>query len=83
MSICIRTITKPVEETYKKCDKCGKEITGYVSQFGLGMISVAMKNQMIQTIVDPSGNHPTKTYVHDLCPKCYKKFINWLDKKEE
>ena len=27
MSKCIRRIMKPTEESYIKCDKCGKEIT--------------------------------------------------------
>lgn len=82
MSICKRRITKPVEEDYIKCDKCGEEITGHFSQFGLG-IPLVMQNKITQTIVDPSGNYPTKTTIHDLCPECYKKFIRWLDKKEE
>lgn len=82
MSVCTRQITKPVKESYIKCDKCGEEITGQFSQFGLG-IPLVMKNQMIQTIIDPNDNYPTKTNVHDLCPECYKKFIHWLDNKEE
>lgn len=27
----------------------------------------------------PIGHFPEKSTVHDLCPKCYEKFLNWLD----
>ena len=39
MSICTRQIQKPVVEKYTICDKCGKEITGHYSQFGIGTLS--------------------------------------------
>lgn len=82
MSTCTRQINKPVEETYVKCDKCGKEITGHYSQFGIG-VPLVMQNRMTQVIGDPSGHFPEKVNIHDLCPECYKKFIHWLDIKED
>ena len=82
MSTCTRQINKPVEEMYVKCDKCEKEIAGYYSQFGIG-IPLVMQNRMTQVIGDPSGRFPEKVTIHDLCPDCYKKFIHWLDIKED
>ena len=37
------------------------------------------RNRMEQIIFDPSGRSPEQTNIHDLCPKCYEKFLNWLD----
>ena len=81
MSTCTRQISKIVEEKYTKCDKCGEEITGYFPHFGLG-IQMVMQNRMTQIIGDPSGHVPEKVTIHDLCPQCYEKFIDWLDVKE-
>ena len=83
MSECIRRIMKPTEESYIKCDKCGKEITETVAEmprmtYGFCPRLLA-KNRMEQIIFDPSGHIPEKTNTHDLCPKCYEKFLNWLD----
>lgn len=84
MSKCIRQIMKPTEESYIKCDKCGKEITETVAEMPrmrYGFISPRLlaRNRMEQTIFDPSGHIPEQTNIHDLCPKCYEKFLNWLD----
>lgn len=84
MSKCIRQIMKPTEESYIKCDKCGKEITETVAEMPrmlYGFISPRLlaRNRMEQTIFDPSGRVPEQTNIHDLCPKCYEKFLNWLD----
>lgn len=38
-----------------------------------------VRNRMEQIIYDPSGHIPEQTNIHDLCPKCYEKFLNWLD----
>lgn len=87
MSKCIRRIMKPTEESYIKCDKCGKEITeteyemsgvSYGFPYGFGQ-RLMVRNRMEQTIYDPSGHIPEQTNIHDLCPKCYEKFLNWLD----
>lgn len=83
MSECIRRIMKPTEESYIKCDKCGKEITKTVAEmprmlYGFSPRLLA-RNRMEQIIFDPSGHIPEQTNIHDLCPKCYEKFLNWLD----
>ena len=83
MSECIRLIMKPTEESYIKCDKCGKEITETVAEmprmlYGFSPRLLA-RNRMEQIIFDPSGHIPEQTNIHDLCPKCYEKFLNWLD----
>lgn len=83
MSECIRRIMKPTEESYIKCDKCGKEITETVAEmprmlYGFSPRLLA-RNRMEQIIFDPSGHIPEQTNIHDLCPKCYEKFLNWLD----
>ena len=83
MSKCIRRIMKPTEESYIKCDKCGKEITETVAEmprmtYGFGP-RLLTRNRMEQIIFDPSGHIPEQTNIHDLCPKCYEKFLNWLD----
>lgn len=83
MSTCTRQVRKPVEEKYIICDKCGEEIKDHYpsSKFGF-RIPLVIQNRMTQAIIDPSGYIPEKVTVHDLCPECYKKFINWLDIKE-
>lgn len=82
MSECIRRIMKPTEESYIKCDKCGKEITeaemSRVPYYGSGPRLFA-RNRMEQIIYSPSGHFSEKSTVHDLCQKCYEKFLNWLD----
>ena len=53
MSECIRRIMKPTEESYIKCDKCGKEITETVAEMPrYGFISPRLlaRNRMEQTI---------------------------------
>ena len=79
----IRRIMKPTEESYIKCDKCRKEITETVAEiprmlYGFSPRLLA-RNRMEQIIFDPSGHIPEQTNIHDLCPKCYEKFLNWLD----
>ena len=83
MSECIRRIMKPTEESYIKCDKCGKEITETEYEmsrvpYGFGP-RLMVRSRMEHIIYDPSGHIPEQTNIHDLCPKCYEKFLNWLD----
>ena len=83
MSKCIRRIMKPTEESYIKCDKCGKEITETVAEMPRMLYGFSprllTRSRMEQIIFDPSGHIPEQTNIHDLCPKCYEKFLNWLD----
>lgn len=83
MSECIRRIIKPTEESYIKCDKCGKEITEAEAEmpralhgFGPRLFSNC---KIKQIIYDPYGHVPEQTITHDLCLDCYKEFLNWLE----
>ena len=78
MSECIRRIMKPTEESYIKCDKCGKEITETVAEMPrYGFISPRLlaRNRMEQIIFDPSGHIPEQTNIHDLCPNVMRNFL--------
>ena len=83
MSKCIRRIMKPTEESYIKCDKCGKEITESVAEMPRMLYGFSprllTRNRMEQIILDPSGHIPEQINTHDLCQECYIKFLNWLE----
>ena len=83
MSECIRRIMKPTEESYIKCDKCGKEITETEAEMPRMLYGFSprllVRNKIEHIVFDPSGHVPEQTNTHDLCQKCYEKFLNWLD----
>ena len=83
MSKCIRRVIKPIEESYVKCDKCGKDITEVETMsnetfHGFGP-RLWVRSKIEQIIFDPSGHIPEQINAHDLCQECYNKFLNWLE----
>ena len=84
MSKCIRRVIKPIEESYVKCDKCGKDISETETMSNPNALPgfgsrLWVRSKIEQIIFDPSGHIPEQINTHDLCQECYTKFLNWLE----